>query len=146
MVHQQSIVHGIVQFEDGSMKAQMGLTEMKLPIQFALTYPDRFPTDLPRFNFMDHPNFTFEKPDLKSFKNLDLAFSVMEKGGTAACALNAANEFSVDAFLKNKISFMEIAQLNESLVDTHSVVSKPSYEDYVNTDKSVREQAINLIK
>lgn len=146
MVHQQSIVHGIVQFEDGSMKAQMGLTEMKLPIQFALTYPDRFPTDFPRFNFMDHPNFTFEKPDLKSFKNLDLAFSVMEKGGTAACALNAANEFSVDAFLKNKISFMEIAQLNESLVDTHSVVSKPSYEDYVNTDKSVREQAINLIK
>ena len=100
IVHPQSIVHSLVQFEDGSMKAQMGLPDMKLPIQYAFTYPDRLKTDFPRFNFMDYPELTFEQPDLKTFSNLQLAFDALHTGGTVACALNAANEVAVDAFLK----------------------------------------------
>ena len=113
IVHPQSIVHSLVQFEDGSMKAQMGLPDMKLPIQFALTYPARFKTDFPRFNFMDYPQLTFEQPDRKVFKNLDLAYQAMNELGTAACVLNAANEEAVAAFLERKIAFLEIGQLNE---------------------------------
>ena len=113
IVHPQSIVHSLVQFEDGSMKAQMGLPDMKLPIQFALTYPNRFKTDFPRFNFMDYPNLTFEQPDRETFNNLNLAFQAMEMGGNAACALNAANEITVAAFLKDEISFLDIARINE---------------------------------
>ncbi|MEJ6506061.1 MAG: 1-deoxy-D-xylulose-5-phosphate reductoisomerase [Crocinitomicaceae bacterium] len=146
VVHQQSIVHGIVQFEDGSMKAQMGLSDMRLPIQFSLTYPDRFQTDFPRFNFMDHPEFSFEKADLEVFKNLNLAFSVIEKGGTAACVLNAANDVFVHAFLNEKISFVDIAHFNEAVVNAHSVILKPGYEDYVNTDLWARDYASNLIQ
>ena len=146
VVHQQSIVHGIVQFEDGSMKAQMGLADMRLPIQFSLTYPDRFQTDFPRFNFMDHPELSFEKADLEVFKNLNIAFSVIEKGGTAACVLNAANEVFVHAFLNDEISFVDIGHLNEAVVNAHSVMLKPSYEDYVNADFWARDYASNLIK
>lgn len=146
VVHQQSIVHGIVQFEDGSMKAQMGLSDMRLPIQFSLTYPDRFQTDFPRFNFMDYPEFSFEKADLEVFKNLNLAFSVIEKGGTAACVLNAANDVFVDAFLNEKISFVDIAHFNEAVLNAHSVMLKPDYEDYVNADFWARDYASNLIK
>ena len=108
IVHPQSIVHSLVQFEDGSMKAQMGLPDMKLPIQFALTYPDRLKTDFPRFNFMDYPNLTFEQPDRDTFNNLNLAFQAMELGGNAACALNAANEISVAAFLRDQIIFLDM--------------------------------------
>ncbi|NDF59657.1 MAG: 1-deoxy-D-xylulose-5-phosphate reductoisomerase, partial [Crocinitomicaceae bacterium] len=96
IVHPQSIIHSLVQFQDGSMKAQMGLPDMKLPIQYAFTYPDRLKTDYPRFNFLDYPNLTFEQPDRSTFTNLDLAFKAMEMGGTAACSLNAANEVAVD--------------------------------------------------
>jgi 1-deoxy-D-xylulose-5-phosphate reductoisomerase len=99
IVHPQSIVHSLVQFTDGSMKAQMGLPDMKLPIQFALTYPERFETNFPRFNFMDYPQLTFEQADKETFRNLNLAYDAMEKGGTAACALNAANEVAVQLFL-----------------------------------------------
>jgi 1-deoxy-D-xylulose-5-phosphate reductoisomerase len=145
IVHPQSIVHSIVQFEDGSMKAQMGIPDMKLPIQFALTYPDRFKTDFPRFDFMDYPELTFEKPDRKVFKNLDLAFFAMEQGGTTACVLNAANEIAVDAFLNDKISFSEISQLNNDVVKGSTPILKPEYEDYVRSDEEARRTALSLI-
>jgi 1-deoxy-D-xylulose-5-phosphate reductoisomerase len=138
IVHPQSIVHSLVQFEDGSMKAQMGLPDMKLPIQFALTYPARFKTDFPRFNFMDYPQLTFEQPDRKVFKNLDLAYQAMAAQGTAACALNAANEEAVAAYLDRKISFLEIGQLNEYCMQNVANILYPQYEDYVATDAKAR--------
>jgi 1-deoxy-D-xylulose-5-phosphate reductoisomerase len=145
-VHPQSIVHSLVQFEDGSMKAQMGLPDMKLPIQFALTYPNRFKTDFPRFNFMNYPNLTFEAPDRTIFKNLDLAYKVMEMQGTAACSLNAANEVAVEAFLNEKISFLEIAQLNEDIVKSSLNKLNPAYEDFVEADTFARQKAWELIQ
>jgi 1-deoxy-D-xylulose-5-phosphate reductoisomerase len=145
IVHPQSIVHSLVQFEDGSMKAQMGLPDMKLPIQFALTFPQRLPTNFPRFNFMDYPQLTFEAPDRSVFKNLDLAFQVMDMHGTAACSLNAANEVAVDAFLNEKISFLEIAELNQAVVKESMNVLNPSYEQYVEADTRAREKARQLI-
>jgi 1-deoxy-D-xylulose-5-phosphate reductoisomerase len=145
IVHPQSIVHSLVQFEDGSMKAQMGLPDMKLPIQFALTYPDRFKTDFPRFNFMDYPQLTFEKPDRKTFKNLDLAFVAMDLGGTAACALNAANEITVQAFLETKIGFLQIAEINEQVMKTCAFVQHPVYEDFVAVDAEARGLALKII-
>ena len=146
IVHPQSIVHSLVQFEDGSMKAQMGLPDMKLPIQFALTYPNRFKTDFPRFNFMNYPNLTFEAPNRTVFKNLDLAYKVMDMQGTAACSLNAANEIAVAAFLDEKISFLEIAELNESVVNTSINKLNPVYEDFVVADSLARQKALELIK
>jgi 1-deoxy-D-xylulose-5-phosphate reductoisomerase len=145
IVHPQSIVHSLVQFEDGSMKAQMGLPDMKLPIQFALTYPNRFKTDFQRFNFMDYPNLTFEAPNRNVFKNLDLAFRAMHENGTVACTLNAANEIAVDAFLNKKISFVEIAQLNENVVNSCVNTLAPNYEDYVSSDFIARQKALELI-
>lgn len=138
IVHPQSIVHSLVQFEDGSMKAQMGLPDMKLPIQFALTFPERWKTDFPRFNFMDYPQLTFEQADRTNFKNLDLAYKAMEMGGTAACALNAANEVAVDAFLKDKITFLQIGELNEAVVNGMRLVQQPTLEDYVAIDSESR--------
>lgn len=138
IVHPQSIVHSLVQFEDGSMKAQMGLPDMKLPIQFALTFPERWKTDFPRFNFMDYPQLTFEQADRQNFKNLDLAYKVMEMGGTAACALNAANEVAVDAFLNDKIQFLQISELNEAVVNGMRLVQTPTLEDYVAIDSESR--------
>lgn len=145
IVHPQSIVHSLVQFEDGSMKAQMGLPDMKLPIQFALTYPDRWKTDFPRFNFMDYPQLTFEQADRANFKNLDLAYKAMEMGGTAACALNAANEVAVDAFLKDKITFLQIGELNEAVVKGMRLVQQPTLEDYVAIDSESRTFAQDWI-
>ena len=145
IVHPQSIVHSLVQFEDGSMKAQMGLPDMKLPIQYALTYPNRFKTDFPRFNFMDYPNLTFEQPDRETFNNLNLAFQAMEMGGNAACALNAANEISVAAFLKDEISFLDIARINEQTMLATSAVKVPSYEDYVASDAEARRLALEFV-
>jgi 1-deoxy-D-xylulose-5-phosphate reductoisomerase len=146
IVHPQSIVHSLVQFEDGSMKAQMGLPDMKLPIQFALTYPDRLKTDFPRFNFMDYPQLTFEKADKETFKNLDLAYKAMELEGTAACILNAANEVAVDAFLNEKISFLDISRINEETLKTCKSIQKPEYEDFVESDRQAREYAKSLIQ
>jgi 1-deoxy-D-xylulose-5-phosphate reductoisomerase len=127
------------------MKAQMGLPDMKLPIQFALTYPNRFKTDFQRFNFMDYPNLTFEAPNRNVFKNLDLAFRAMHENGTVACTLNAANEIAVDAFLNKKISFVEIAQLNENVVNSCVNTLAPNYEDYVSSDFIARQKALELI-
>jgi 1-deoxy-D-xylulose-5-phosphate reductoisomerase len=146
IVHPQSIVHSLVQFEDGSMKAQMGLPDMKLPIQFALTYPDRFKTDFPRFNFMDYPQLTFEQPNREVFRNLDLAFKAMDMKGTAACILNAANEITVEAFLNDRIGFLDIGRINEETMMRVNSVSQPQYEDYVESDKLAREFAKGLIK
>jgi 1-deoxy-D-xylulose-5-phosphate reductoisomerase len=144
-VHPQSIVHSLVQFQDGSMKAQMGLPDMKLPIQYALAYPNRLPSDFPRFNFMDYPALTFEKPDLENFRNLQLAYDALDKGGTAACALNAANEISVQAFLEEKIAFLDIARINAQTMDTTSFLTQPGIEEYEAIDQEARRIALSLV-
>jgi 1-deoxy-D-xylulose-5-phosphate reductoisomerase len=145
IVHPQSIIHSIVQFEDGSMKAQMGLPDMKLPIQYAFTYPDRLKTNFPRFNFMDYPELTFEKPDKTTFLNLQLAFNALEKGGTAPCTLNAANEVAVEAFLKDRISFLDIERINSETMDRAELMTSLSVDTFVLADKEAREIANNLI-
>ncbi|OEK06516.1 1-deoxy-D-xylulose-5-phosphate reductoisomerase [Roseivirga misakiensis] len=141
IVHPQSIIHSIVQFEDGSMKAQMGLPDMKLPIQFAMTYPERIKSDFPRFNFLDYPELTFEQPDTETFRNLGLAFKAMEQGGNMPCILNAANEVAVSKFLKDEIGFLEMSDLIEDSMGKASFIKKPTYEDYVMSDKQTREIA-----
>lgn len=145
IVHPQSIVHSLVQFTDGSMKAQMGLPDMKLPIQYALTFPDRFPTDFPRFNFIDYPSLTFEKPDRETFVNLNSAYEAMEKKGTAACALNAANEITVQAFLEDKIGFLDIAEINRKVMHDCTFVQQAVYEDFVAVDEEARRMARGFI-
>ncbi|GAB4000341.1 1-deoxy-D-xylulose-5-phosphate reductoisomerase [Spirosoma daeguense] len=146
VVHPQSIIHSLVQFEDGSLKAQMGLPDMRLPIQFALGYPNRLKSDLPRFSFLDYPSLTFEQPDLTTFRNLQLAFDALQQGGNAPCIINAANEVAVDAFLHDQIGFLEISEIIEScLAKTHYVAS-PTYDDYVKTDEETRRLATERIK
>jgi len=145
IVHPQSIIHSIVQFEDGSMKAQMGLPDMKHPIQYALSYPYRFSSKSPRFNFMDYPQLTFEAPDKETFVNLSLAYLALEKGGNLACVLNAANEIAVDAFLNDKIKFLEIAEINQKCMEAIPFIKTPTYEDYVDTNTKARAFALSLI-
>ncbi len=145
IVHPQSIIHSIVQFDDGSMKAQMGLPDMKLPIQYAMAYPNRIESDFPRFNFLDYPNLTFEKANTDVFKNLALAYKALELGGTAACALNAANEITNSAFLQEKIGFLQIAEINEKVMDKANFVLKPKLEDFVNCNTEARALAKELI-
>jgi 1-deoxy-D-xylulose-5-phosphate reductoisomerase len=144
IVHPQSIIHSIVQFKDGSMKAQMGLPDMKLPIQYAIAYPQRLNSDFPRFNFMDYPSLTFEQPDRYTFRNLDLAFKAMQKGGNMPCILNAANEVAVAAFLNDEIGFLEMSSLIEDCMISGDYIAKPSYEDYVTTDANTRFMARKL--
>ena len=144
IVHPQSIIHSIVQFEDGSMKAQMGLPDMKLPIQFALTYPDRLPTSFKRFNFLDYPELNFEKADTKVFKSINLAQQAMIDEGTAACSLNASNEIAVESFLNGEISFVQIFDVNERVLRDSKNILLPSLEDYVHADKEAREYAKDL--
>jgi len=141
VVHPQSIVHSLVQFEDGSMKAQLGLPDMKLPIQFALGYPNRMRADFPRFDFKDFASLTFEQPDLETFRNLGLAFQALEKGGNMPCILNAANEVAVDAFLKDEIGFLQMSDLLATCMAQGTFLNAPSLEDYVNTDKTTRIMA-----
>jgi 1-deoxy-D-xylulose-5-phosphate reductoisomerase len=145
IVHPQSIIHSIVQFEDGSMKAQMGLPDMKLPIQYAFSYPNRYKSSFPRFNFLDYPQLTFEPPDKKTFRNLALAFEAMEKGGNMPCILNAANEVAVEAFLKEKVAFHKMPALIEKCMEKVSYINSPSYEDYVGTDAETRKVATDLL-
>jgi 1-deoxy-D-xylulose-5-phosphate reductoisomerase len=146
IVHPQSIVHSIVQFTDGSMKAQMGLPDMKLPILYAMSYPRRLRTDLPRFDFLKYPSLTFEQADTETFRCLQLAYDAMKKGGNMPCVLNAANEVAVKAFLQDKISFLKIAEVIERTMQKISFVVKPLYEDYVATDKEARAFADEIIK
>lgn len=145
IVHPQSIIHSIVQFQDGSMKAQMGLPDMKLPIQFALTYPERLQTDFKRFNFLDYPALTFEQADRNTFTNLDSAYKAMSLGGTAACALNAANEVSVQAFLEDRIAFLEIAEINQEVMESTTLRTNPALDDYIQVDSEAREMALSLV-
>lgn len=145
IVHPQSIIHSIVQFKDGSMKAQMGLPDMKLPIQYALTYPDRLTTDFERFNFMNYPKLTFEQPDLDTFSNLRLAYEAMDKGGNLPCILNAANEVTVAAFLKDKIKFLEIAEINEKTMQKVAFIKQASLDDLYKTDQTARTVAAAFI-
>ncbi len=146
VVHPQSIIHSMVQFEDGSIKAQMGLPDMKLPIQYALAFPKRLKSDFPRFSFVGYPNLTFEQPDVHRFPLLQFAHEAMIKGGNIPCVLNAANEVAVEAFLKERISFLQIADVVEESLNRAFFIEHPVYEDYLLTDKNSRELANNLIK
>ncbi len=141
IVHPQSIVHSIVQFADGSMKAQMGLPDMKLPIQYALAYPERLKTDWPRFDFTRYPALTFEPPDQDTFTNLSLALGTMERGGNAPCVLNAANEIAVEAFLKGRVGFLEMSDLVAHCLAKATFVPDPSLEALEATDAEARRLA-----
>jgi 1-deoxy-D-xylulose-5-phosphate reductoisomerase len=141
VVHPQSIVHSLVQFSDGSIKAQLGLPDMKLPIQFALGYPHRMASNFPRFDFKDFASLTFEEPDMETFQNLALAFQALKKGGNMPCILNAANEVAVDAFLKDNIGFLQMSELVATCMNQGTFLSAPGLEDYVNTDKITRIMA-----
>jgi 1-deoxy-D-xylulose-5-phosphate reductoisomerase len=146
VVHPQSIIHSMVQFEDGSIKAQLGLPDMRLPIQFAMTYPNRLKSEFPRLDFANYPAFTFEKPDTETFRNLALAFEALDRGGNMPCVLNAANEVAVAEFLKEKIGFLEMSDVVEDCLARMSYIAKPGFEDYVQTDKETRIKAFELIK
>ncbi|MDC3395202.1 1-deoxy-D-xylulose-5-phosphate reductoisomerase [Flavobacteriales bacterium] len=145
VVHPQSIIHSAVQFEDGSIKAQLGVPDMKLPIQYALGFPKRLPNTFKRFSFMDYPNLTFEKPDLETFRNLQLAYDCMQKGGNMPCILNAANEIAVAAFLQDKIGFLNMSDLIANCMEKITFVSKPTLTDYVATDEATRILANELL-
>ncbi|NOS55818.1 MAG: 1-deoxy-D-xylulose-5-phosphate reductoisomerase [Cyclobacteriaceae bacterium] len=145
VVHPQSIIHSLVQFRDSSIKAQLGLPDMRLPIQYALGYPERLDADFPRFNFSNYPALTFEPPDTETFRNLALAFKAMERGGNMPCVLNAANEIAVAEFLKDRIGFLEMSDVVEKCLSVVSFVSKPSLEDYVETDAETRRLANQFI-
>ncbi len=146
IVHPQSIIHSMVQFKDGSVKAQMGLPDMKLPIQYALAYPQRLQNNYKRFNFTDYPNLSFEKADTNTFRNLALAYHALDKGGNMPCIINAANEIAVAGFLADKISFLEISDIIEDSMKHISYINSPSLDDYLNTDKETRIFAQNIIQ
>jgi len=146
VVHPQSIVHSLVQFEDGSIKGQLGLPDMRIPIQFALSYPDRLKSNLERFNFANYPQLTFEQPDLKTFRNLQLAYDALATGGNAPCVLNAANEIAVAAFLNQQVGFLEMSDLIEETLTRSEFVARPQLEDYIETDRRAREFTENLLK
>lgn len=146
VVHPQSIIHSIVQFTDGSMKAQMGLPDMKLPIQYAMAYPQRISSDFPRFSFINQPSLTFEQPDYKTFRNLQLAFDALGKGGNQPCILNAANEVAVEAFLDDKIGFLQMSDLIENTLAKTSFVNQPSLQDYIESDAEARNLALDFLK
>jgi len=145
IIHPQSIIHSLVQFQDGSMKAQMGLPDMKLPVQYALSYPYRLKSNFPRFNFMDYPELTFEKVDKDLFRNLQLAYEAMIKGGNMPCILNAANEVVVYAFLREKIGFMKMPDIIEACMQKMNFIADPGFDDYVNSDKEARRMAEEIM-
>ncbi|WP_407431517.1 1-deoxy-D-xylulose-5-phosphate reductoisomerase [Arcticibacter sp.] len=145
IVHPQSIIHSIAQFEDGSMKAQMGLPDMKLPIQYALGYPDRILNSFPRFDFLKHTEMTFEQPDRRTFRNLQFAFDAMEKGGNSPCVLNAANEIVVQAFLDDRLGFLEMSDIIEKCMSEVSYIRDPNLEDFIETDTETRKFASQLV-
>ncbi len=145
VVHPQSIIHSAVQFTDGSIIAQLGIPDMKLPIQYALGFPERLENNFKRFSFLDYPELTFEKPCFDTFKNLNLAYSAMEKGGNMPCILNAANEIMVDAFLKDKIGFLSMSDVIGNCMEKITFVKNPKLEDYINTDRETRILANELL-
>lgn len=145
IVHPQSVIHSIVQFVDGSMKAQMGVPDMKMPIQYALGFPARLKSTIQRFNFLDYPDLTFEKADTKKFRNLALSFEAMRTGGNMPCVLNAANEVAVEAFLEGKIGFLDMPDVIEKTLQKSSFIEKPGLEDYENTDFESRQLARSFL-
>ena len=145
IIHHQSIIHSLVQFEDGSLKAQMGLPDMKLPIQYALTYPNRFKNNFKRFNFLDYPTLTFEQPDMEVFRNLKLAYQALRDGGNAPCVLNGANEIVVEAFLNDRIGFLEMSDIIEETLCQVKSQKTLSLEDYLHFDLESRTVARSLI-
>lgn len=145
VVHPQSIIHSMVQFEDGSMKAQMGLPDMRVPIQFAIGYPNRLKSNFPRMDFAQFPSLTFEKPDYETFRNLGFAFEALKTGGNMACIVNAANEIAVAAFLRDEIGFLEMSDLIEDCMKKVSFVRTPTLEDYIETDKETRRLALEFV-
>ncbi|MBN1821335.1 MAG: 1-deoxy-D-xylulose-5-phosphate reductoisomerase [Prolixibacteraceae bacterium] len=146
IVHPQSIIHSIVQFADGSMKAQMGLPDMKLPIQYALSFPERFPTTFPRFNFIDYPSLDFEPPNTKIFRNLALSYKALETGGNMPCILNAANEVVVNAFLKGEIKFPDMPGLIEEAMGKSEFIENPGMEETIDSDIKTRRITELLVK
>ena len=146
IVHPQSIIHSMVQFEDGSIKAQMGLPDMKLPIQYALAYPTRLKNNFKRFDFINYPELTFEKPDAATFRNLALAFEALKQGGNMPCIINAANEVAVAGFLNKKIGFLAMSRIIEACMQQIAFTANPVLDDYLNTDKETRIFAQNLIQ
>jgi 1-deoxy-D-xylulose-5-phosphate reductoisomerase len=146
VVHPQSIIHSMVQFVDGSIKAQMGLPNMRLPIQYAMCFPDRRPNQFPKFNFAGYPELNFYAPDTKIFRNLALAFNALEKGGNLPCMLNAANEVVVSAFLKGRVGFLQMAEIIEKTIDKISFIEHPAIGDYIATDMEVRRKANEIIR
>ena len=145
IVHPQSIIHSAVQFEDGSIKAQLGLPDMKLPIQYALGFPRRLKNTFTRFSFLDYPELTFEKADEKTFRNLGLAYRAMKKGGNSPCVLNAANEIAVDAFLNDKIGFLNMSDLIDNCLEKITFVKNPTIDDYIETDRETRLLAKTIL-
>ena len=145
VVHPQSIVHSLVQFRDGSLKAQLGLPDMKLPIQYALGYPQRLANTFPRFSFLDYPTLTFEPPDRAAFPNLELAFGAMRRGGNAPCVLNAANEVAVAAFLRDQVGFRQMSDLVAECLARVSYLAEPLLADLVATDAETRRVAEALV-
>jgi len=145
IVHPQSIIHSLIQFEDGALKAQMGLPDMKLPIMYALSYPYRLKSDFPRFNFIDFPELTFEKPDTENFRNLSLAYEALKQGGNMPCILNAANEVVVNAFLHDKIGFLQMPEIIEKCMASAYFIKKPTFADYLQTDREVRLMATKIL-
>jgi 1-deoxy-D-xylulose-5-phosphate reductoisomerase len=141
IVHPQSIIHSIVQFTDGSMKAQMGLPDMKLPIQYAMGYPERLKSDFPRFDFFNYPQLTFEQPDRETFRCLNIAFEAMRQGGNMPCVMNAANEIAVAKFLKDEIGFLQIADVVSSTMEKVPFISNPTLDDYLASDTEARRIA-----
>jgi len=146
IVHPESIIHSIVQFEDGSMKAQMGLPDMKLPIQYAIGFPERIKNNFPRFNFLDYPTLNFEPPNTKIFRNLALSFEALDLGGNMPCVLNAANEAVVEAFLKKRIRFLQIPDLIGEAMQKVTFVKKPDLDDLIQTNAETRRITKLLIE
>jgi 1-deoxy-D-xylulose-5-phosphate reductoisomerase len=145
VIHKQSIIHSLVQFCDGSLKAQLGLPDMRLPIQYALGFPDRLPSRMKRFNFTDYPVLTFDSPDIKKFRNLAIAFRVMNQGGNMPCAMNAANEIAVEAFLCERTGFLTMSDIIEETLSKIAFIAEPRLEDYQATDEAARKIAHSLI-
>ncbi len=145
VIHPQSIVHSMVQFEDGSIKAQMGLPDMKLPIQYALAFPGRVKNDFPRLNFRKYPALNFEEPDVKTFRNLALAIEALHKAGNVPCVLNAANEIAVWAFLRNRIGFLDMTAMVEKTMQHVPFIEKPTLQEYFDSDGEARNFAASLI-
>jgi 1-deoxy-D-xylulose-5-phosphate reductoisomerase len=146
MVHPQSIIHSMVQFEDGSIKAQMGLPDMKLPIQYAMAFPQRIPNDFPRCDFRKVNSLTFEEPDLKTFRNLVLATEALKKGGNLPCVMNAANEIAVYAFIRNRIGFLDMTDLIERTMESIPFIERPTLQQYYDSDGEARSLAADILK